>query len=263
MEEILIPTGPLSIKGDYVAILGIMSGHSKWQTIKRKKGAQDAKRGQQFTKLANAITVAAKEGADPDSNFRLRLAIEKAKKANMPNTNIERAIARGSGQTEGGRIEEVMYEGYGPGNAAIIVEGVTDNKNRTSSDIRTTFKKHGGNMTETGAVSFQFDRCGIITIEADESDTAALAAMEAEAKDVITDEGIVTVYTDPKQLKHVQSQLGEFSITAAELGYVPQHTVMIEDPETARKVVALMTALDDLDDVTNTYSNFDIVEGVL
>ncbi len=259
--------GPLSINREDVGILQneeyYMSGHSKWQTIKRKKGAQDAKRGQQFTKLANAITVAAREGADPDSNFRLRLAIEKAKKSNMPNANIERAIARGSGQAGTGNIEEVMYEGYGPGGVAIIVEGVTDSKNRTSSDIRSTFNKNGGTMTETGAVSFQFDRRGIMTIEADDPDAAALAAIEAGAADVVTDEGIVTVYTDPTQLKHVQAQLQEYPITMAELGYVPQRAIMIEDQATAQKVVNLMNALEDLDDVTNTYSNFDIPEGVL
>jgi YebC/PmpR family DNA-binding regulatory protein len=242
-----------------------MSGHSKWQTIKRKKGAQDAKRGAQFTKLANAITVAAREGADPDSNFRLRLAIEKAKKSNMPNANIERAIARGSGQTGSGNVEEVMYEGYGPGNAAIIVEGVTDSKNRTSSDIRNTFSKKGGTMTETGAVSSQFDHRGIITIEADDPDGAAMAAIEAGAADVATDEdeGVMTVYTEPTQLKQVQSRLGAYPVTMAELGYVPRHTIMIEDQETAWKVINLMNALEELDDVTNTYSNFDIPQGVV
>lgn len=156
-----------------------------------------------------------------------------------------------------------MYEGYGPGSAAIIVEGVTDSKNRTSSDIRSTFNKNGGTMTETGAVSFQFDRRGILTIEADDPDATALAAIEAGAADVATDDGIVTVYTDPTQLKHIQAQLETYPVTMAELGYVPQHTVMIEDRATAQKVVNLMNALEDLDDVTNTYSNFDIPEGVL
>lgn len=240
-----------------------MSGHSKWQTIKRKKGAQDAKRGQQFTKLGNAITVAAREGDDPETNFRLRLAIEKAKKANMPNANIEKAVARGSGKLEGAQLQEVMYEGYGPGGVAVIVEGVTDNKNRTSSDVRTAFTKNGGNMAESGAVSFQFDHRGIITIDTEDPETVSLAAMEAGALDVFTDEGAVTVYTDPKELKAVQAQLADYPVTAAELGYVPRHTVMIEDPATAHKVLKLMDALEDLDDVTNTYSNFDIAEGIV
>lgn len=240
-----------------------MSGHSKWHTIKRKKGAQDAKRGQEFTKLSNNIAVAAREGEDPDTNFRLRMAIEKAKKSNMPNDNIEKAIARGSGKLGGAQIQEVIYEGYGPGGAAIIVEGATDNKNRTSSDIRTAFTKHGGTMTETGAVSHQFDRRGIITIEAEDPDAAVLEAMEAGTVDVFTEEGVVTAYTDPKELKSVQTQLEHYAIGGADLGYVPHHIITIEDPATAQKTLNLMHALEDVDEVTTTYSNFDIPDGVL
>lgn len=242
-----------------------MSGHSKWQTIKRKKGAEDAKRGQKFTKLSKAIAVAAREGGDdPETNFHLRLAIDKAKTANMPNANIDKAVARGAGKLEGEQLQEVLYEGYGPGGIAIIVEGVTDNKNRTSSDVRTAFSKHGGNMAETGAVQYQFKRLGIITIDTDDPDTVTLEAIDVGASDVFTDEeGVVTVYTDPKELKSVQSKLSNFSITSAEVGYVPEHTVMIEDEATAKKTLKLMDALEDLDDVTNTYSNFDIAEGLI
>lgn len=240
-----------------------MSGHSKWQTIKRKKNAQDAKRGQEFTKLGNAIAVAAREGADPETNFRLRLAIDKAKQSNMPNANIEKAIARGGGQLGSEQIQDFIYEGYGPGGAAVMVEGVTDNKNRTASDVRTAFSKNGGNLAESGAVSYQFDHCGIITIESEDVDEVTLTAIDVGARDVYGEEGIVTVYTDPKQLKQVQTQLGDYAIVSAELGYVPHYTVMIEDATTAQKVIKLMNALEELDDVTNTYSNFDIAEGVM
>lgn len=240
-----------------------MSGHSKWQTIKRKKGAQDAKRGQQFTKLSNAIAVAAREGEDPDSNFRLRLAIDKAKAANMPSANIDKAIARGSGKLGSQQIQEFMYEGYGPGGAGIIVEGATDNKNRTSSNVHVVFSKHGGNMTEVGAVSHMFDRRGIIMVEGQDAESVTLTAIDAGAEDVFGDEEVVTVYTDPKQLKSVQSQLQEYPISMAELGYVPRHTVLIEDPATAQKLLRLMEALEDIDEVTGTYSNFDVAEGTL
>lgn len=240
-----------------------MSGHSKWQTIKRKKNAQDAKRGQEFTKLGNAIAVAAREGADPETNFRLRLAIDKAKQSNMPSANIDKAIARGSGQLGSQQLQDFIYEGYGPDGVAVIAEGVTDNKNRTASDVRTAFSKNGGNLAESGAVSYQFDHCGIISIESQDVDAVTLAAIDAGAADVYGEDGIVTVYTDPKQLKQVQAQLSDYAIVSADLGYVPRYTVMIEDSATAQKVIKLMNALEELDDVTNTYSNFDIAEGAM
>lgn len=236
-----------------------MSGHSKWHTIKRKKSAQDAKRGQQFTKLANAIAVAARDGGDPDTNFRLRLAIEQAKKANMPNANIDKAIARGSGTDGGQQLQDFLYEGYGPGKAAIIVEGATDNRNRAAGQVRTAFSKNGGNLAETGAVSYQFERRGIITIEAADPDALSLAAIDAGAEDVVYDEGVVTVYTQPKQLKTVQAQLSDYTPSAVELGYVAQYTVAIDDVATAQKVIKLLEALEDIDDVANTYSNFDLI----
>lgn len=242
-----------------------MSGHSKWHSIKHKKGAADAKRGQQFTKLSNAIAIAARGGADPEVNFSLRLAIDKAKAANMPNSNIEKAVLRGSGQLEGEQIQEVTYEGYGPGGVAIIVEGATDNKNRTYSDIRTAFSKNGGNMAETGAVAFQFEQKGVIVIEVDDTEAATLVAIEAGAEDVEEDSGVLTVYTAPKELNAVRTNLQDagLKLTSAELGYEPTQIVPVEDAQTAKKVLNLMEVLDGLDDVTNTYSNFDISEAVL
>jgi len=240
-----------------------MSGHSKWHSIKHKKGAADAKRGKVFTKLGNAIAIAAREGDDPETNVRLRLAIDKAKQSNMPNANIDKAIQRGSGQLEGEQITEVTYEGYGPGGVAIIVEGATDNRNRTYSDIRAAFSKNGGNIAETGAVAFQFDKRGIIQINTDDPESVTLAIMDLGVEDVFTDEESVTVYTEATDLKRVEDQLSEYDIESAELGYVPQHTVMIEDAATAGKVIKLMNALEDLDDVSNTYANFDIADGVI
>ena len=242
-----------------------MSGHSKWATIKRKKGAQDAKRGQEFTKLSNAIAVAARDGTDPDTNFALRLAIDRAKAANMPNANIDKSIARGSGQLGGEQIQEVLYEGYGPGGVAIIVEGATDNRNRTSSDVRTAFSKNGGNMAETGAVSFQFDRKGIIAVETEDTEGAILTVIDAGAEDVEEGGDVLTVYTNPKELKAVQGKLSEagLKVTSAELGYEPQNMVPVTDEATAGKIIRLMDALDELDDVTNTYSNFDIAPEIL
>lgn len=239
-----------------------MSGHSKWHSIKYKKGAADAKRGKQFTKLGNAIAVAARDDPDPETNNRLRMAIEKAKDANMPNANIDKAIKRGSGQPAGEQIQEVTYEGYGPGGVAVIVECATDNKNRTSSDVRTAFTKNGGSLAETGAVAYQFDRRGIITIETDDTEAVMFDAIDAGVEDVFPDEGLVTIYTEPKELKAVESRLGGYKIASSGLGYVPQHTVMIEDEAIAKKVIKLMDALEDLDDVTNTYSNFDIAENI-
>ena len=239
-----------------------MSGHSKWQTIKRKKGAQDAKRGQEFTKLSNAIAVAAREGEDPETNFRLRLAIDKAKQANMPNSNIEKAVARGSGKDGSAQVEDFLYEGYGPGGVAVIVEGVTDNRNRAASTIRTAFNKNGGNMADTGAVSFQFDRRGIITIETSDVDEITLAAIDAGAEDVFDEDGVLTVYTDPKQLKQVQQQLQDYNVKSADLGYVPHNIIKIEDVATAKKVVNLMDVLEDIDDVTATYTNFDVDDSI-
>lgn len=240
-----------------------MSGHSKWSTIKRQKAITDAKRGAIFTKVANAITVAAKGGADPTMNFALRLALDKARAANMPAANIQRAIDRGSGKLGGAAIEEVMYEGYGPGGIAVIIECATDNKNRTYPDVRLAFSKNGGNMAEPGAVAFQFNRKGVIRAGfTGDADDALLGALDAGAEDAEVDDGELLIYTDPKHLPEVRDALtaAGLAINEAELSFVPNNVVELTDPDTARKAMNLMDALDNLDDVTNTYSNFEIKE---
>lgn len=238
-----------------------MSGHSKWSTIKRQKALTDAKRGAVFTKLANAIAVAAKNGADPTMNFSLRLVLDQARAANMPQANIQRAIDRGSGKLGGEIIEEVTYEGYGPGGVAVIVECATDNKNRTYPDVRLAFSKNGGHLAEPGSVVFQFTRKGVVRASfAGDADEAMLAAIDAGADDAELDNSELIIYTDPKKLATVRESLGAAGLTVkeAELSFQPQNTMLITDPETARKAENLMDALDNLDDVTNTYSNFDI-----
>jgi YebC/PmpR family DNA-binding regulatory protein len=234
-----------------------MSGHSKWSTIKRQKGVKDAARGAVFTKLGNAIAIAARAGADPDTNFSLRLAIDKARASNMPNANIQRSIDRGSGKLGGDQIQEVMYEGYGPGGVAILVECATDNVNRTYPEVRLAFSKHGGNIAEKGAVAFQFDRKGVIRVKGTGEDML-LQVLDAGAEDAIEEEGETVVYTDPKELAKVRTALQEqgLEITEAELTFVPNNTVTIEDEATMGKVMRVMDALDDLDDVTNTHTNF-------
>jgi YebC/PmpR family DNA-binding regulatory protein len=241
-----------------------MSGHSKWAKIHRGKAAEDAKRGAIFTKLGNAIAVAARGGADPDTNFALRLAIDKARAANMPSANIQRSIDRGSGKLGGEQIQEVMYEGYGPGGIAILVECATDNLNRTLPDVRLAFSKHGGRLAEKGAVAFQFDRKGTIRV-AGTDDDVMLQALDAGAEDVESEGGESLVYTDPKDLAKVRDALKDagVDIIEAELTFVPNNTVEITDKETAGKVMRLMDALDDLDDVTDTHVNFDIPEELL
>ena len=240
-----------------------MSGHSKWSTIKREKGAKDAKRGAEFTRLGNAIAVAAKSGADPDMNFALRLAIDKARAANMPTANIQRSIDRGSGKLGGDAIEEITYEGYGPGGIAVIVECATDNKNRTYPEVRLAFTKNGGNMAEPGAVAYQFARKGVIRAGfTGDADEAMLVAIDAGAEDAEQDGDELVIYTDPKQLASVRDSLQGAALTVkeAELTFVPSNTVELSDPETIRKAMNLMNALEDLDDVTNVHANFEIVE---
>jgi YebC/PmpR family DNA-binding regulatory protein len=241
-----------------------MSGHSKWSTIKRQKGAKDAARGAVFTKLGNTIAVAAKGGTDPEMNFALRLAIDKARAANMPMANIQRSIDRGSGKLGGAMIEEVTYEGYGPGGMAVIVECATDNKNRTLPEVRLAFSKHGGNMAETGAVSFQFTRKGVIRAGyLGGTDEAMLNVIDAGAEDAedIGDQELI-IYTDPKELAAVRDDLTArgFDMKEAELTFVPNNAVEINDAETARKATNLLNSLEDLDDVANVHSNAEIAE---
>lgn len=241
-----------------------MSGHSKWSTIKRQKGAKDAARSAVFTRLGNAIAVAARAGADPEMNFSLRLAVDRAKAANMPLANIQRSIDRGSGKLGGEQIQEVLYEGYGPGGVAILVECATDNLNRTYPEVRLAFSKHGGNIAEKGAVAFQFERKGMIRVRGG-GDDMLMQALEAGADDVQEEGEESIVYTDPKELAKVRDRLNEagIEILEAELTYVPTSTVEITDAGTAGKVMRLMDALEDLDDVSATHVNFDIPEELL
>ncbi|HEU5187774.1 MAG TPA: YebC/PmpR family DNA-binding transcriptional regulator, partial [Candidatus Saccharimonadales bacterium] len=213
-----------------------MSGHSKWSTIKRQKAATDAKRGAVFTKLGNMLAIAARAGADPDMNFALRLAMDKARAANMPAANIQRSIDRGSGKLGGAFIEEVTYEGYGPGGIAIIVECATDNKNRTYPEVRLALSKHGGNMAEPGAVAFQFSRKGVIRASfTGDQDEALLMALDAGAEDAEVDGDEIVIYTDPKQLAAVRDalQAAALTIQEAELTFVPNATVDITDADIA------------------------------
>jgi YebC/PmpR family DNA-binding regulatory protein len=240
-----------------------MSGHSKWSTIKREKGAKDAARGAVFTKLGNAIAMSARSGSDPETNFTLRLAIDKAKAANMPSANIQRALDRIKDK-EAAQLQEVMYEGYGPGGVAILVETATDNINRTYPDVRLAFSKHGGNIAEKGAVAFQFEHKGMVRVEGSGEDIL-MAAIDAGAQDVQDEDGESVIYTDPKELAIVRDKLRNagFRILEAELSYVPSTTVEITDSSTAGKILRLMDALDDIDDVTNTHVNFDIPEELI
>jgi YebC/PmpR family DNA-binding regulatory protein len=240
-----------------------MSGHSKWAGIKHQKAIVDARRGQAFTKLANLIAVAARAGVDPEMNFKLRLAINQARAANMPTANIERAVKKGSGQLGGEQISEILYEGYGPGGVAILVQVTTDNRNRAASEVRSAFTKHGGRLGETGSVAYQFDQKGTITFKTNDAETATMDAIEAGAEDIDDDQaGELTVYTAPTQLDAVRSKLSEsgYQVESAELAYVPKTTVTVSDAKTAATLMRLMDALEDLDDVTATYANFDIPE---
>ncbi|CAN5415832.1 YebC/PmpR family DNA-binding transcriptional regulator [soil metagenome] len=240
-----------------------MSGHSKWSTIKREKGAKDAARGAIFTKLGNTIAMAARSGTDPDTNFALRLAIDKAKAANMPSANIQRAIDRIKDK-DAAQLQEVVYEGYGPGGVAIMVECATDNINRTYPEVRLAFSKHGGNIAEKGAVAFQFDRRGVIRVTGS-GDDIMLQALDAGATDVQEESGESLIYTEPTELAKVRDTLKEagLDIKEAELTFVPNTTVKVTDEATAGKIMRLMDALDDCDDVTNTHVNFDIAEELL
>lgn len=240
-----------------------MSGHSKWSTIKRQKGVKDAARGAVFTKLGNMIAIAARSGTDPDTNFALRLAMDKAKTSNMPAANIQRAIDRVKDKNAA-QLQEVLYEGYGPGGVAILVEVATDNLNRTYPEVRLAFSKHGGNIAEKGAVAFQFDHKGMVRVKAT-GDDFMLEALDAGAEDVQDEDGESVVYTAASDLAKVRDALkaAGLEITEAELTYVPNNTVEISDANTAGKIMRLMDALDDVDDVSNTHVNFDIDESLL
>lgn len=242
-----------------------MSGHSKWSTIKREKGAKDAARGALFTRLGNAIAIAARAGADPDTNFALRLAIDKAKTSNMPNTNIQRSIDRGSGKLGGDQIQEVLYEGYGPQGVAILVATATDNLNRTYPEVKLAFSKHGGSIAEKGAVLFQFDHKGRIVVDATLDDDFMMQALEAGAEDVVQEDDDVAVYTVNTELAKVRDALKAQGVTVkeADLTYIPKNTVEVTDEATAGKIMRLMDALESSDDVVETYTNFEIDESLI
>jgi YebC/PmpR family DNA-binding regulatory protein len=246
-----------------------VSGHSKWSSIKHKKGAADAKRGKLFSKLSRAIIVAAKEGGpDPSGNLALQNAIEKAKSYSMPKDNIDRAIAKGSGaEADGSQFETVVYEGYGPSGVAVIVEALTDNRNRTASDVRHTFAKNDGNLGSSGVVAWLFERRGIVLVPAAgvDEDELTLAAAEGGAEDVTLDGSSYQVLSAPEDLATVRAAVESagFPIDSAELTMLPKTTVEVVDESDAKKVLRLMDQLEDNDDVQDVYANFDIPEQVL
>ncbi|SHF40611.1 DNA-binding regulatory protein, YebC/PmpR family [Desulfacinum infernum DSM 9756] len=245
-----------------------MSGHSKWSTIRHKKAAQDAKRGKIFTKLIKEITVAARMGGgDPEANPRLRAAIAAAKAENMPKENIERAIKKGTGELEGTAYEEVIYEGYGPGGVAILVEAMTDNRNRAASEVRHIFSKNGGSLGEAGCVAWMFDKHGLIVFSKEKvsEEEVMEVALEAGAEDVRDQEDqfeVVTTVADFEKVKAAFDQRG-LVYEMAEVTMVPQTTVRVEDEKTAQQLLRLMDMLEDNDDVQHAYANFDIPDEIL
>jgi len=244
-----------------------MAGHSKWASIKHKKAATDAKRGKLFTKLARAITVAAREGGgDPDGNPSLATAVEKAKSYSMPKDNIQRAIDRGTGEgADAAAIERIVYEGYGPGGAAILVEALSDNRNRTGSEVRHAFDRHGGSLGEPNSVAWIFEKRGVITVDGTgHSEDDLIIAIDAGAEDVVADDGDLRVISAPTDLTVVREALEAegIEITSSEVTMEPKNTVEVDEAE-ARKLVRLIEALDDHDDVDAVHANFDIPSEVL
>jgi YebC/PmpR family DNA-binding regulatory protein len=245
-----------------------MAGHSKWANIKHRKGAADAKRAKVFSKFIKELTIAARMGgSDPDANPRLRLAIDRAKGQSMPKDNIERAIKKGAGELEGAAYEEISYEGYGQAGVALVVDCTTDNKNRTVAEIRHTFSRKGGNLGESGSVAWMFEKKGVITIEADTISEEELfeKAIEAGAEDLANEGDFFTITTSFEGFHGVNDALQkqELKIKDAEIQMVPKNTVKVEDAETAGKVLNLIEALEDNDDVQNVWANFDIDDAVM
>jgi YebC/PmpR family DNA-binding regulatory protein len=244
-----------------------MSGHSKWHSIKHKKAVVDARRGQHFTKLARAITVAAREGGgDPDGNPSLALAIQKARDASMPKDNIERAIAKGTGEgADADRIETVVYEGYGPGGVALLIEALTDNRNRTGADVRHLLSKNGGNLGEPGSVSYLFDRQGVIVVDATRySEDDLIPAIDAGALDISVDEDVFEVITEPGDLGAVRQALERagVEIESADISERPKSRVPVDEAE-AGKLIRLIDSLEESDDITTVHANFDVDAAVL
>ena len=243
-----------------------MSGHSKWSTIKRKKGAADAKRGKIFTKIGRELETAAREGPDPDMNFKLRLVIEKAKQANMPKENIERAIRRGAGLEKGRTLVELTFEGYGPHGVAMLVHVTTDNRNRAVAEVRSVFNRHSGNLGESGCVAWLFESKGYITIAVNDSDPddLAMVAIEAGADDVTVADDLVEVFTTPGDFQAVRESLQEqgLALESAELAMVPKSLAQLGEKETFQ-VMNLVERLEDLDDVQQVYSNLGISDEIM
>ena len=245
-----------------------MSGHSKWANIKRKKGKMDDERGKIFTKIAKEIAVAVKQGGpDPDGNFRLKLAIQKAKSNNMPADNINRCIQKAAGNTENTAYEEFFYEGYGPGGVAVLCAMMTDNRNRTASEIRYIFSRNNGNLGETGCVAWMFERKGQIVAELNgkEEDDLMMLALETGADDVEVEEDTAQIVTTTETLEPVRVALLKdgFTVLSADIAMLPANTVSIEDEDTARKLLKLLDALEDNDDVQQVYANYDIDDEVI
>lgn len=240
-----------------------MSGHSKWSQIKRQKAVTDKRKGALFTKLANNITVAAKQGGgDPAMNFKLRLAIEKAKNANMPSDNVERAIKKGSGGPEGLTLEEVVYEGFGPGGAAIIIEATTDNKNRITSELRNIFSKHQGNLGNSGSVGYLFNQKGVLRFVKDKvanKDEFELKLIDLGAEDFIEEEEGFTVYTAPTKISEIREAIEKIGIApeTADIELVPSAKISITDPQDTERITKLLDELENVDDINNYYTNAD------
>jgi YebC/PmpR family DNA-binding regulatory protein len=244
-----------------------VSGHSKWSQIKRQKGVADVKRGNLFTKMTREIMIAAKQGGgDPEANFRLRLAMDRARAVNMPKDSIARAIERATGGGEGAQLESVVYEGYAPGGVSVMVEAATDNRNRTASEIRATFTHHNGKLGEAGSVQWLFEQKGVIEVDTSggRADEVELAAIDAGAEDVERDKDLVTIYTAPKDFEKVKKALEAAGIrsASAEMSMRPSSTVSV-DADSGRKVLRLVEALEELDDVQKVHANFDVPEEVL
>jgi YebC/PmpR family DNA-binding regulatory protein len=244
-----------------------MSGHSKWSTIKRQKGAADVKRGVVFTKMTREIMLAAREGGpNPEANFRLRLAVDRARAVNMPHANIDRAIERATGGGDGAQIESVVYEGYGHGGVSILVEAATDNRNRTASEVRATFAKNGGKLGESGSVQWIFEQKGVIEIDSAgrSTDDVQLVAIDAGAEDVEVDGSLIVVYTTPTAFERVKKavEAAGIPVASAEISMRPSNTVRLEG-ERAQQVLRLVEGLEELDDVQKVHANFDIPVEVL
>lgn len=248
-----------------------MAGHSKWANIKHRKARVDAQKGKLFTKLGRELIMAAKAGGgDPDSNSRLKLAIQKAKNANMPADNIQRAIQRGTGEIEGAVYEEIMYEGYGPGGVAVMMRAATDSRNRTAAEVRHIFSRCGGNLGETGCVSWMFDRKGLLVLDTEElgmdRDELMLRAIDAGAEDVREDGGnSIEIITSPESFEEVKDNLSEqgLKFVVEEIIMLPQNTVQIEDKDKAEQIMRLINMLEEQDDIQDVYANYDIPDELM